>query len=397
MEQLLEQSAALLDRTDLKFKRYLLNEIRWKNRLIGVKGARGTGKTTLLLQWLKEQQLSAKEGAYFSLDDLYFTQHSLKETLVAFYKQGGKVVVIDEVHKYRNWSTEIKNVYDFFPDLKIVFTGSSIIDISKQQADLSRRAVMYELPGLSYREFLAMRYGHQLPVVLTEQIVKDAAVVRHSLPKGFRPLQHFEEYLQVGYYPFVLEDDLSVYRKIQQLSRTIVETDLAELPAFDIRNARKLLQLLYIVAQQVPFKPNLTTLAEKTGIHSNSLNNYLLYLEQARLVTLLETQGRSTAVLQKPEKIYLQNTNQLFALAEDQVEKGNLRETFFLSQVSVAHRVSLPKEGDFILDDQYTFELGGKGKSGKQISGKKNAFVVKDDLELPVGHALPLWMFGMMY
>ena len=397
MLSLLEQSERLLAHTTLDFKRFLHNKIKWDNRLIGIKGARGTGKTTLLLQWLKEQNVSSDKAAYFSLDDLYFTQHSLKETVEHFYKQGGKILVLDEVHKYKNWSKEIKNSYDFYPDLKIVFTGSSIIDISKQEGDLSRRALMYELPGLSFREYLAMKQVINFPAIELTELINDTSKIKKQFPTDFRPLAHFSDYLIYGYYPFILEDQDSVHQRINQLIRTIVELDMAELKDFDIRNARKLLQLIYVIAQQVPFKPNITSLAEKTGIHRNSLNSYLYYLEQAKIISLLYPAGRSTAILQKPEKIFLNNTSLLYALAENQAEKGSVRETFFLSQLIVSNNVTLPKQGDFLVNNTYTFEIGGKGKGNKQINTIKNSYLVKDDIETPVLGTIPLWMFGFLY
>jgi predicted AAA+ superfamily ATPase len=397
MNMLLEQSEYLLSNTSLRFKRYLFDQIKWNNRLIGIKGARGTGKTTLILQWLIEQDLLATKAAYFSLDDLYFTNHSLKETAAQFHQMGGQILLLDEVHKYKNWSTEIKNLYDVYKDLKIIFTGSSIIDISRQEADLSRRAIVYELSGLSYREFLSLKYDIQLPVLSLDNILHNENQLKKILPTGFRPLEHFKEYLRIGYYPFMMEDDETVHQKINQLIRAIIEYDMAELKDFDIRNAKKVLQLMYVIAQQVPFKPNLVSLAEKTSIHRNSLNNYLHYLEQAKLITALHPAGKSTATLQKPEKLYLNNTNLLFALAEHQVDLGNLRETFFLSQLNVIGKVQMPKQGDFILNSTFTFEVGGKGKSQKQIAEIKNAWVVKDDLKFPIGNELPLWMFGLLY
>jgi len=397
MDTLLEQSEYLLSHTSLDFKRYLFEEIKWNNRLIGIKGARGTGKTTLVLQWLKTQNLPVSKAAYFSLDDLYFSNNSLKETILQFYKKGGKILVLDEVHKYKNWSTEIKNIYDVYKDIKIIFTGSSIIDINRQQGDLSRRVIMYELSGSSYREFLSLNYNFQLPVFSLDKILKDAGDLKKLLPNSFRPLEHFNEYLQTGYYPFYQEDKETVHQRINQLIRMIVEYDMAELKDFDIRNAKKVLQLIYVVAQQVPFKPNLVALANKTDIHRNSLNNYLQYLEQARLISLLQPAGKSVAVLQKPEKIYLDNSNLLFALVEQQVEKGNLRETFFRSQVNVVSKINMPISGDFLVDNKYTFEIGGKSKSQKQIAGIKNSWIVKDDLEFPIGNNLPLWMFGFVY
>lgn len=397
METLLEQSSFLLDQTTLDFKRYLFGTIKWKSRLIGIKGARGTGKTTLLLQWLKAQNLSTRQGAYFSLDDLYFSGNTLKETVRQFYLEGGKVLLLDEVHKYPNWSVEIKNLHDLYKDLKIIFTGSSIIDISRQQGDLSRRAVMYELPGLSYREFLALKHGIQLPVFSLSEIWADAPALMKRLPASFRPLAHFSEYVELGYYPFVMEEAETVHTKLNQLIRTIVEYDMAELETFDIRNARKMLQLLYVIAQQVPFKPNLVALSEKTNIHRNSLNAYLHYLEKAKLITLLYPAGNSTATLQKPEKIYLNNTNLQYALAEQAVESGTVRETFFLSQVHPVTQVQMPKQGDFLVGRKISVEIGGKGKSAKQLQGLSNAFVVKDDIAYPTGRSIPLWMFGLLY
>ena len=397
MNILLEQSERLVSSIDLNFKRYLFDTIQWDSRLIGIKGARGTGKTTLLLQWIKEQNLPTEKAAYFSLDDLYFLEHSLKDTVTQFYKNGGLVLVLDEVHKYKNWSIEIKNSYDFFPELKIIFTGSSIIDISKQEGDLSRRALMYELPGLSYREYLSMLGIINLPVIGLEELLFNSAEIKKKIPHTFRPLEHFNNYLNYGYYPFGIVDSSSIHQRINQLIRTIVEVDMAELKDFDIRNAKKLLQLVYVIAQQVPFKPNISSLAIKTSIHRNSLNNYLYYLEQAKILSLLFPAGNSTAVLQKPEKIFLNNTTLLAALAEQKPNIGTVRETFFLSQLQPLHKVQLPKQGDFYVNDTYTFEVGGKGKGQKQLEAIENAWVVKDDIEYPMLKTIPLWMFGLLY
>jgi predicted AAA+ superfamily ATPase len=397
MHILLEQSERLIANTSLNFKRYLFGLIKWDNRLIGIKGARGTGKTTLLLQWIKEQHLPSEKAAYFSLDDLYFTTHSLKDTVTTFYKNGGIVLGLDEVHKYKNWSQEIKNIYDFFPDLKIIFTGSSIIDIAKQEGDLSRRALIYELTGLSFREYLTLLKIVDLPIIKLEDLLFNSNELRKNIPLNFRPLEHFSNYLQFGFYPFGLIDTSTAYQRINQLIRTIVEVDMAELKDFDIRNAKKLLQLIYVIAQQVPFKPNLTNLAAKTGVHRNSLTNYLHYLEQAKIITMLYPAGNSNAILQKPEKIYLNNTTLLSALAEEQANIGSVRETFFLSQIQTLYKVQFPQQGDFIVRGKYTFEIGGKGKKSKQIEAVSNAWVVKDDIEFPIMNVLPLWMFGMLY
>lgn len=397
MEILLEQSARLIDAIQTDFKRYLYNQIHWESRLIGIKGARGTGKTTLLLQWIKAQNLSAGQAAYFSLDDLYFSHNNLKDTVSQFYKNGGIILVLDEVHKYKNWSQEIKNCHDFFPDLKIIFTGSSIIDLSNQKGDLSRRALMYELVGLSFREYLCMKGIIDLLPIDLEKLLFEPGAIKAQIPPTFRPLSHFANYLSYGYYPFGLDEPTTIHQRINQLLRTVVEIDMAELKDFDIRNAKKLLQLIYIIAQQVPFKPNLTSLAEKIGVHRNTLNGYLYYLDQAKIISLLYAAGNSLAVMQKPEKIFLNNSTLMSALAAQQLNKGTLRETFFLSQLGVNHNLHCAKEGDFLVNGIYTFEIGGKSKKSKQIAHLENAWVVKDDIEWPVLKSIPIWMFGLLY
>jgi predicted AAA+ superfamily ATPase len=397
MDILLMQSEALLHRERPVFRRYLFDQIHWESRLIGVKGARGTGKTTMLLQWLSSLNMEQRERAYFSLDDIFFLEHSLKDTLVQFYLNGGKVVVLDEVHKYPNWSTEIKNVHDFYPDLKIVFTGSSIIDLSKQQGDLSRRVVMYELAGMSYREYLSLRFNNNLPTTTLEELTSGEQGFYKTLPSDFRPLVFFQDYLKIGYYPFLLEEPETCHLRLNQLIRTIVEFDMSEMKEFDIRNAKKMLQLMHVIAQQVPFKPNISELASKTGIHRNTLNHYLQFLEQAKLISLLFTAGISVSTLQKPDKIYLQNTTLAYHLGGTQTQIGNVRETFFYSQVSQLAKVQLPQKGDFMVDANYVFEVGGKHKSRKQIEGIENSFVVKDDIERGIGNSIPLWAFGFLY
>lgn len=397
MDELLLNSEKLILEVSLDFKRYLFAQINWENRLIGVKGARGTGKTTLLLQRLKESKLLISQKAYFSLDDIYFSGNRLIDTVKTFYQQGGKLLVLDEVHKYPTWSQEIKNLYDRYRDLEIIFTGSSIIDIAKQEGDLSRRALMYELKGLSYREYLAYEYGLVLPLVQLENLLFETEGIRGNFPVDFKPLRHFQEYLKQGYYPYQFEDKLGYSQRIKQQTRLIVEYDMAELKGFDIRHAKKMLQLLFVVAQQVPFKPNINKLAEKTGIHRNSINNYLYFLEEARLLSLLQSSGRSTAILQKPEKIFLENTNLLYALAEESPAIGTVRELFFNNQVGVKHTISYPKTGDFLVEGKYIFEIGGKNKDAMQVREVANAWLVKDDIEYPIGKSIPLWLYGFLY
>lgn len=397
MRKLLNISTNLINSVNQNFRRFLYDKITWSERLIGIKGARGTGKTTLILQWLQNQNLPVEKAAYFSLDDLYFSSRSLLDTVDEFHNHGGEIVLLDEVHKYPGWSREIKNMYDRYPSLKIIFTGSSIINISRETADLSRRAVMYELPGLSYREYLAFKgILNKPPFTLPEIIEKSSSVIR-IFPSDFKPLEHFSTYLRHGYYPFYNDNQNDYYQRLRQLTRLIVEFDMAELKGFDSRNSKKMLQLLSIISLQVPFKPNIKKLAERSSIHRNSMNSYLIYLEDARLIKMLYPSGNSIATLQKPEKIFLENTNMIYALAEGEPEKGNIRETFFYNQLSVSHSIKAPGRGDFEVDRKYLFEIGGRNKTQKQIAGIPNSYLALDDIESGYKNEIPLWLFGFLY
>ena len=396
MESLLNKSARLLRNVQTNNVRYLFDRILWDNKLIGIKGARGTGKTTLLLQKLKSLKLPANNAAYWTLDDLFFTNVSLVALATKYYNEGGRYLFLDEVHKYPNWSQHVKNLYDQFDDLKIIFTGSSIINMAKEEVNLSRRALMYNLAGMSYREYLEFQHKLDLPIIAFEEIIDGSNSWQEKIPKSFRPLEYFGAYLERGYYPFSMEDQEGFSSRLQQVIRIIVEYDMSNLQGFDIRNAQKLLQLLYILSANVPFKPNVTELARKSDIHRNTINTYLHFLEDAQLIRLLYPAGISISSLQKPEKILLDNTNLAFALATGMANRGNLRETFFASQLSVNHKVTLPAKGDFLIDDQWIFEIGGKKKDDKQIKNIKNGFVVVDDQDYPV-NKIPLWVWGLGY
>jgi hypothetical protein len=396
MKELLERSEELVAKVPKGFERYLSEQVDPDQRLIGVKGARGTGKSTMLLQWLHKTGLPPHRAAYFTLDDLYFATNSIVETAKDFYKQGGEFLVLDEVHKYPGWSQEIKNLYDLLPDLWIRFTGSSIIELSEERGDLSRRALMYELHGLSYREYLHLFHGIELPAFELEELLDQDKPFRDSFPEGFKPLVHFDEYLEHGYYPFFQARVQDHHQRLGQLVRTVVEYDMSEMKGFDIRNAKKMLRLLAIVAEKVPFTPNLSKLAQQSGVHRNSLSNYLFFLEKARLIWLLHSAGGNMSKLKKPEKLLLNNSNLLHAL-RGEPSIGTVRETFFCSQLQVGHRVEHPEVGDLLVDGRYLFEVAGNSKGKKQVAEQENAFIVKDDLEYPVGNSLPLWIFGVLY
>jgi predicted AAA+ superfamily ATPase len=398
MENLQIKSNVLITEQSMNIIRPLAKSIDWNDRLIAVLGARGTGKTTLLLQRLKAEYGTSKEALYITMDDIYFTGHLLSDLAMEFRQQGGKILFIDEVHKYPNWAREIKNIYDFYKDLKIVFAGSSIIDINRQNADLSRRAVQYEMTGLSYREYLQFIDVGEFDVFHLEDILKHHVEIANSLSLKFKPLQYFSEYLRHGYYPFFIENINTYSIRVERVVRLIIEEDLQFVAGFNPHHSRKIYQLLSILATNVPFKPNITKLSEKTGIHRNMIVEYLYYLNNARLINSLAANGKSISILQKPDKIFLENTNLLFALAPENVDTGSLRESFFMNQLSnTEHNISLPLKGDFLVDDTYTFEVGGTGKTNKQIEDINKAYLALDNLESGINNKIPLWLFGFLY
>lgn len=393
IDQLLNGNPFLKEQNHPGFPRYLSMGINWENRLIGIKGARGTGKTHLLLRQLSELGRDASEATYLSLANPFFTLHSLSVVVAEFYKKGGKWLFLDDVHKYRDWSSAIKNIHSSYPDLHIVFAGSPVIDLG----ELSSPADLYELRGLSYREYLARLGVLEMKPISLESILGKDRSWKMEFPPGFRPLQYFDSYLAHGYYPKLVGHPGKLHDYLQRLVRFTVESDMAELAEFDIRNAKKMLQLYYILASQVPFKPNVSKLAEESAIHRNTINSYLQFLEQGGLARLLYPSGKNVASLQKPEKIYPDNTNLSYALAFRPPEKRSLHETFFVNQLSQAHSVRYPGKGDFIVDEKYVFEIGGKKKSSVQIRGTLNSFSVNDEEAYPEDGGIPLWVFGFLY
>ncbi len=398
MENLTIKSNLIVQQQALEIERPLAKNIDWNNRLISILGARGTGKTTLMLQRIKKIYGLSNNALYITLDDIYFTNNLLSTFAQEFRQNGGKILFIDEVHKYPNWAQEIKNIYDFYKDLSIVFTGSSIVDISRQNADLSRRAVQYELTGLSYREFLSFAGIANLSALKLTDLLQNHIAIANQIALDFKPLQHFNNFLKYGYYPFFIENINTYHLRLEKVVQLIVSEDLQFIAGFNPQHSRKIYQLLYILATNVPFKPNITKLSEKTGISRNMIVTYLYYLDNARLINTLTAAGKSISTLQKPDKIFLENTNLLFALSPNNTDKGSLREAFFMSQLKNAgHEINLPLSGDFYVDDTYTFEIGGKEKSTKQLSGIKNGYFALDDVEAGTANKIPLWMFGLLY
>ena len=399
METLFEKFRKKLDATTTDFTRSVMHEIAWNEaRLIGLKGARGVGKTTLLFQYIK-LHLSDKinEVLYISLDNLYFNNNNLLALIDQFVKRGGNYLFIDEVHRYPNWSQELKNAYDDYPELRIVFTGSSMLEILNAHADLSRRAIVYTMGGLSFREYLSIKNIHTFQPYSLDEILKNHQEYAVQISKEIRPLQWFQGYLEGGYYPYFIESE-SLYRtKVEEVVRMMLEIELPALRGLENQYILKIKQLLMVLAESVPFTPNVSKLAERIGINRNTLIAYLKNLQDVGLTMHLFSESTGITRLQKPEKIYLENTNLMYALNPKQVNLGSIRETFWMNQLSQLHTVTLPQNGDFLIDNQYTFEIGGKNKSSKQIQGVNDAYVVKDDIEIGSAGVIPLWLFGFLY
>ena len=389
METLYQKFETLLQSTTTDFKRYLYQQISWDNRLIGIIGARGVGKTTMILQHIKEN-LDSKKALYVSADDMYFGENKLYDLTDNFYKSAGEYLFIDEIHKYPNWSRELKNIYDSFPSLKVIFTGSSVLDILKGSADLSRRAIIYKLQGLSFREYLKLFHNYENEVYSLEQIVNNEVKLKNIK----HPLPLFNDYLKRGYYPFGLENEMNL--RLGQIIVQTLESDIPQYANLNVGTSRKLKRLLSIIAESVPFKPNFSKISEMISVSRNSLDDYFTYMEKAGLISQLRDETSGIRGLGKVDKVYLDNVNIIFNLVGDKSNIGNIRETFFFNQMRVKNEVISSKNADFIIDN-YTFEVGGKNKQQNQIEKDGKSFVVKDDIEFGYLNFIPLWTFGLNY
>jgi predicted AAA+ superfamily ATPase len=397
MESIDERFLKKIDATSLIFIRSIIDKISWEARLIGIKGPRGVGKTTLLLQYIKKNLPIDHSTLYVSLDNIWFAQNNLVDLVDDFAKRGGKYLFLDEVHKYPNWSIEIKNIYDDFPELKVVFTGSSMLEILNARADLSRRAVIYHMQGLSFREYLAIKTGQEFAVHSLEEIIANHVSISREILQKVKPLAHFGSYLNHGYFPFFQEVPTLYHQRLEEVVNMTLEIELPLLRSVDISYIPRLKHLLHIISESVPFIPNVTKLAERIGINRNTLVSYLFFLQEAHLTKNLYKDIKGITQMQKPEKIYLENTNFQFAFTPKNADLGNLRETFFINQLSNSHTVEYVKDGDFRIDGRYIFEVGGKNKSSEQIQGVKNSFIAADDIEYGNAKRIPLWLFGFMY
>ncbi len=399
MERLEKISHRLVSKTSLNNKRFLFHEIDWKSeRLIGILGGRGTGKTTMFLQYVKERNQESKNTAlYVSLDDFYFETNRLIILAEEIYEKGYKILVIDEVHKHKNWSKDVKNIFDSLPDLRICFTGSSILDLLKSDSDLSRRAAMYTLPGLSFREFLSFNYGEVIESTTLQEILQHHASLAPSIGDHIGNIQKkFKDYLKAGYYPFFLESPKTYLPKLLNVTNLVIEVDLPSILQIDYRGVRNIKKLLKIIAESVPFTPDITKLSAKVGISRPTTLKYLDALERASILALLRSRAKLSR-LTKPDKIFVDNPNIAWALADSKPNVGNIRETFFYNQLAQKHKVTTPRYGDFMVDGTYVFEVGGASKTNKQIIGVPNAFIAADDIDFGTGNKIPLWLFGMLY
>ncbi len=388
MERLQATFDKLLRETSYTFHRYMYDRINWNARIVGLLGPRGVGKTTMMLQYIKEN-LPRKETLYVVAEDLYFSSHTLLDLADAFARTGGKYLVIDEIHKYKGWSRELKLIYDYHSELHVFFTGSSVLDIYKGVSDLSRRVLAYEMQGLSYREYLSLFHQIDLPTYNLQQIINQEVVV----PRGFLPLQYFADYLKRGYYPF-RDDNFETY--LMNVVNATLEVDLAQYADLTPATIRKLKRLLIIIAQAAPFKPNFTQIGGQLEVSRNNIANLCVWLEKAGLIGQLRDSTGGLQGLGKVDKVYLDNSTLIYILGNKNTEIGTIRETFFYNQMRVTTDIISSHISDFEIDGM-TFEVGGKKKKQKQIQNAAKGYIVKDDIETGYGNIIPLWQFGLTY
>ena len=400
MESLIKRHLNRMQTVNLDFVRSLMDEIDWNERLLMIKGQKGVGKTTLMTQRILQMfgSTNTTEVLYVSLDNIYFGTHKLLDFIEQFHAQGGKYLFMDEVHKYKGWSLEVKNAYDEFTDLHMVLSGSSLINLSDGEADLSRRCISYTMLGLSFREYLQMFHQKGFRRRILQEILTDGNSICAEVNAQVRPLPLFSEYLRYGYYPFLKESQSNYYVRIENIVNTTIEVELPQLRKLDIGNIRKMKSLLGILSSNVPYALDTVKLSKMAELSRITLLQYLQNLSEARLIQLLYSDVTNVKRLQKPDKIYMENPNMLHALATTQVNEGTEREVFFVNQLSAKHVVEYSKtSADFTIDHQYTIEVGGRSKDGKQIADVANGYIASADEEYVLGNKIPLWLFGFLY
>ena len=394
LNELKEFQRKFFNKVDLSYKRYFYN-INLDKKLVGIVGARGVGKTTFLLQYLKEHPLPFSKKLYISADIV--TIPSLYEVAEAFSKEEGEILVIDEIHKYKNFEIELKKIYDIL-DLKVIFSGSSALKLDHAKADLSRRAIVYQVEGLSFREFIEMSKGIKLPSYKLEELLLRHEDIAYELLEKFNLTLLFREYLKSGYYPFYFEDKEDYLIKLNDTINTVIEVDIPSIFPIEYDSVQNLKKLIRLICASHPYTPNMKELMQKMAIKDNykGLYRFLEYLNRAKILTIIRAKTKGDNIFTKPDKIYLNNTNLHHAYCNDH-NIGTAREVFFASMLRVHHSIEIPKKGDFLVDEKCLFEIGGKNKSFKQIKDIPNSYVVADDIEVGSGNKIPLWLFGFLY
>lgn len=399
MESLFKKHDRLITVTSTEIIRQWANSINWDARLMAIRGPKGVGKTTMILQYIKlNYKLLDRQVLYVSCEDKYFSNHSLLSLAEQFYLNGGRHLFLDEVHKYDDWSNEIKEIYDFYPTMRVVLSGSSLLSMTEGDADLARRCINHDIQGLSFREFLHFYKGIKMPVYPLEQVLENPAPLIEEMNKHGRPIALLKEYLKYGYYPYYLNNETDYHIAIQQVVNKIIDIELPRICGVDLNNTRKIKSLLTILCASVPFQVDITKLATQSGLKRDTIINYLSYLDKAKLIRLLYSDLKNIKRMQKPDKIYIDNTNLLNAWATTPIQIGTIRETFVANQLSVNHVVEFRKtNGDFLVDSKCTFEVGGDDKDFQQIANVADSFILADDMETAIGKKLPIWVVGFDY
>ena len=385
-----------LAQVTLDFKRYLYPQINWDSRVIGIKGERGVGKTTMLLQRIKEKYSNPDDTFYISLDHYWFGTHPLQDLIEFLYKRGITEFYIDEVHKYKGWSTILKNLVDQYKDLRIVYTGSSLLEIDNAKVDMSRRQTSYTLKGMSFREYLAYEDILHVDAISLEDLLKNHITISIDITAKTKILVAFEAYLRSGVYPFYKEAGLDFLVRLKEVVDTVIESDLPAVEKITYDTIEKCKKLLMIIAENVPLQPNVTRLSASLGTTRDSLLKLLYNLDKAEILDLLTVELKSYKKLVNPEKIYLGNTNLMYALSP-KIDVGTLRETFFIDQLSAIGIVQMPLKGDFLVNGKYLFEVGGESKEFDQIAGIPDSYLAIAGIETGYSSRIPLWMFGFLY
>ncbi|MFZ1237588.1 MAG: AAA family ATPase [Prevotella sp.] len=382
--------------TDMRFMRFMSNKINWKSRLVGIRGSRGAGKTTLLLQHIKQNFANIDDALWISLDNIWFKTHSLLELVEYLYSHGLRYLFVDEVHKYSDWVIVLKNIYDSYPDLNVVYTGSSMLEIDHSLSDLSRRQSLYTLPVMSFREYLAFTGIMDVAPITLEDLLCNHVALSMDLASKTKMLKAFGEYLDKGCYPFFLEAGDDYYMRLAAIASMVIESDMPAVENVSYATVEKTKKLLAIIAQSVPLVPNVNKLGQALETTRDNCLRMLYILDKAQIISLLTKTEKNYKHLSSPEKIYLGNTNLMTALGTN-ANIGNKRETFFNNQLQAVASVTMPQKGDFLVSGKYLFEVGGSSKSFDQIRNEPNSFLAIDDIELGTSNRIPLWMFGLLY